>query len=115
MTYKKSFVLGTGGDIIEFTGLNDLSIDLQFLLGTSQDQFFDRVGRDKPQDPDFLLLTNSMSTDKLAPAIYNGTESDIPILGLQICVRIPIGIIAGIHVSSSLSQGDDSLHDDSIG
>lgn len=95
-THKQSFVLGTRRDIIEFTSLNDFTIDLQLLLCTSQDELFDGVGRDKTQDPDFLLLTDSMGTGRLDAFHMPLKEGmcNVPILCLQIGVWIPIGIVA---------------------
>jgi len=77
-THEQSFVLGRRGDIVEFTSLDDFSVNLQFLLRTLQDQLFDSVRRDKSQNSDFLLLTNTMRT----------------ILRLQIGVRIPVSVVA---------------------
>lgn len=62
LTYKQRFVFGTGGDIVEFTGLDNLAVNLELLLRSSQDELFDSIGRDESQHPDFLLLTDTMGS-----------------------------------------------------
>jgi hypothetical protein len=61
-TYQQRFVLGTSSHIIEFSSLNDLSIDLELLLRTSKHELFDGIGRDQTENSDFLLLTDTMRT-----------------------------------------------------
>ena len=100
-TYQELFILFTGRLFVEFTSLNDFTVQLELLLRTFEDDLFDGAGRDQTQDSDLLLLTNTMRTATSADdlglvSLQEGSDGrhDVPVLGLQICMRIPISIEA---------------------
>lgn len=77
-TYKERFLLRSGRLVVELSGLDDLSVDSELALSGGEDVLFDRLARNESEDLDDLLLTDSMGS----------------VLGLQIGVRVPVGVVA---------------------
>ena len=64
--------------VIETTSLDDLVIDVEFIMSTSEHNLFDALLRDEPKNSDDLGLTDTMRMT----------------LSLQIGMRIPVRIEA---------------------
>ena len=98
---KKFSTLASGRPVVEHARLDDLLVHVQLEPGRGQDSLLDGVDHHETQNSDLVLLPDSVS----------------PILGLEILVRVPIGVedddrVGGLQVQPETSGSSGEQEDE---